>query len=73
MHARQTGAVPDPRLQLDLDDHYHLKEVAQFNARYGYLATWPLDGLIREMSSGAFDISTARAEFSLALDSLDEK
>lgn len=54
---------------LDLDDRYRLMEVALFNARYGYLASWALDGLVRELSGGALDISAARAEFTLVLES----
>ena len=48
---------------LDSGDQYHLDEIALFNARYAYLASWPLDALVLEMSGGTLDKSAARREF----------
>lgn len=57
---------------LDLDDNYRLDELALFNARYGYLTTWPLEALVQEMSSGALDIHVGRAEFGTVLQGLQQ-
>lgn len=48
---------------LDFDDTYRISEVGIFSARYGYLATWPLAGLLSELAGHPVDPAAARLEF----------
>jgi hypothetical protein len=48
---------------LDFDDEYKLTEVAIFSARYAYLATWSLGGLLSELAGHPASLQSARQEF----------
>jgi hypothetical protein len=52
---------------LDFDDAYHISEVGIFNARFGYLATWPLGHLLAELAGSAVDLPAARKDFAQML------
>lgn len=45
---------------LDFDDDYRVAELGIFTARYGYLATWELGGLL---SGHEVRVQSARDEF----------
>jgi hypothetical protein len=48
---------------LDFDDEYKLTEVGVFSARYAYLATWSLDGLLSELAGQPVGLQSVRQEF----------
>jgi hypothetical protein len=48
---------------LDFDDEYKLAELGIFSARYAYLATWSLGGLLGELAGHAVSLRATREEF----------
>ncbi len=48
---------------LDFDDEYKLTEVGIFSARYAYLATWSVGGLLSELAGCPASLQAARREF----------
>ena len=48
---------------MDSRDQYRLDSVGIFLARYGHLATWPLDTFLSELAGHPVDVSQARADF----------
>jgi hypothetical protein len=48
---------------LDFDDDYRIAELGIFTARYGYLATWELGGLLSELAGHEVRVQSARDEF----------
>jgi hypothetical protein len=48
---------------LDFDDDYRVAELGIFTARYGYLATWELGALLRELAGHEISVQSARDEF----------
>jgi hypothetical protein len=48
---------------LDFDDEYKLTELGIFSARYAYLVTWSLDGLLGELAGEPVSLQSARQEF----------
>ena len=45
---------------LDFKDRYRIDAVMVCNARYGYVASWPLGPLVEELSGGKMDLAGAR-------------
>jgi hypothetical protein len=54
---------------LDFDDTHHICEVGVFNARYGYLTTWPLQSLLTELAGRNIDLAATRRDFQRLLGS----
>jgi hypothetical protein len=54
---------------LDFDDAHHISEVGIFNARYGYLTTWPLQNLLTELAGRNIDLAATRQDFQRLLSS----
>jgi hypothetical protein len=48
---------------LDFDDEFQITKLAMFSARFGYLATWPLCGLLNEMADCNVDLHATRQAF----------
>ena len=48
---------------MDSRDQYRLDSAGIFLARYGYLATWPLEAFLSELAGRPVDVSQARADF----------
>ena len=48
---------------LDFDDQYCLNELGIFNARYAYLATWPLGAILNELAGCEVSLRADREEF----------
>ena len=48
---------------MDSRDQYRLDSVGVFLARYGHLATWPLEAFLSELAGRPVDVSRARADF----------
>jgi hypothetical protein len=58
---------------LDFDDTYRINEVGIFSARYAYLATWPLTGLLEELAGHPVDLVETRVQFEDLLRDLREQ
>jgi hypothetical protein len=48
---------------LDFDDDYQISDLGIFAARFAYLVTWPLAGLLSEMAGYEVDLAGARDAF----------
>lgn len=53
---------------LDFNDEYQIAEVGTFNARYAYLATWDLRGLLDKLAGRKADLPSVRGDFRRLLD-----
>ena len=47
---------------LDFDDKLKIRELGIFNARYGHLATWPLQELLNELAGKDMNLMTVRRQ-----------
>lgn len=48
---------------LDFDDHYALRELLLFQARYAYVVVWDLHELLHTLAGRSVDLSALRVEF----------
>ncbi|WP_157182813.1 hypothetical protein [Sciscionella marina] len=48
---------------LDFDDEFGIHELKLFNARYGHLATWPIQELLDILAGRPIELASLRAEF----------
>jgi hypothetical protein len=52
---------------MDYSDEYQIRTVAIYAARFGYLASWPLTGLLTQLGGHLTHLQTLRAEFANVL------
>ena len=52
---------------LDFHDEFAIHELMYFNARYGYAATWQLEGLLNTLAGRTVELPALRAEFAAFL------
>jgi hypothetical protein len=48
----------------DADDQHHIDTVGIYQARYGYLAKWPVDSLVAELAGHPLHLGDLRSEWS---------
>lgn len=48
---------------LDFDDEFGIRELMLFSARYGHLATWPVQELVNMLAGHPVDVAVLRTEF----------
>jgi hypothetical protein len=52
---------------LDFTNEYRLDSIAIFSARYGYLATWPLQRILEDLAGEPVDLQATRVAFQALL------
>jgi hypothetical protein len=57
---------------MDYADEFAITDVALFSARYGYLAQWNLDMLLRQLAGRPVTLAALRAEFRTLLEACQD-